>query len=158
MINAYLQNTSDLDDHVIHLLFSANRWELRDQLIKLLQSGTWVVLDRYVYSGIAFSIVKGLDEVWCRAPDIGLPEPDLILFLDVSEQVARSRGGFGKERYEKAELQKKVRAAFMKLFQGVEQVRIVDAGMSVEHVQKEIWRIVESELLSTAAGELRAIQ
>ena len=28
MIDAYLRSTSELDDHSIHLLFSANRWEL----------------------------------------------------------------------------------------------------------------------------------
>jgi dTMP kinase len=27
MIDAYLQNANELDDHAIHLLFSANRWE-----------------------------------------------------------------------------------------------------------------------------------
>jgi dTMP kinase len=29
MIDAYLQNTENLDDHAVHLLFSANRWEAR---------------------------------------------------------------------------------------------------------------------------------
>lgn len=29
MINAYLSNAAELDDHAIHLLFSANRWEKR---------------------------------------------------------------------------------------------------------------------------------
>ncbi|XP_021721386.1 thymidylate kinase-like [Chenopodium quinoa] len=29
MISAYLSNQSNLDDHTIHLLFSANRWEKR---------------------------------------------------------------------------------------------------------------------------------
>lgn len=29
MISAYLSNQSQLDDHTIHLLFSANRWEKR---------------------------------------------------------------------------------------------------------------------------------
>lgn len=28
MIDAYLRSQSELDDHAIHLLFSANRWEL----------------------------------------------------------------------------------------------------------------------------------
>lgn len=28
MINSYLQSESELDDRAIHLLFSANRWEL----------------------------------------------------------------------------------------------------------------------------------
>jgi dTMP kinase len=27
MINSYLQSKSELDDHAIHLLFAANRWE-----------------------------------------------------------------------------------------------------------------------------------
>jgi dTMP kinase len=29
MIDAYLRSAEELDDHVIHLLFSANRWEAR---------------------------------------------------------------------------------------------------------------------------------
>lgn len=28
MIDAYLRSQSEMDDHAIHLLFSANRWEL----------------------------------------------------------------------------------------------------------------------------------
>jgi dTMP kinase len=28
MIDAYLQSKADMDDHAIHLLFSANRWEV----------------------------------------------------------------------------------------------------------------------------------
>lgn len=27
MINGFLQNTTDIDDRCVHLLFSANRWE-----------------------------------------------------------------------------------------------------------------------------------
>ncbi len=33
MISSYLNNNSQLDDHTIHLLFSANRWEKRFLLI-----------------------------------------------------------------------------------------------------------------------------
>jgi len=35
MISAYLTNASQLDDHTIHLLFSANRWEKRFVLLFL---------------------------------------------------------------------------------------------------------------------------
>lgn len=28
LISAYLEKKSDLEDHTVHLLFSANRWEL----------------------------------------------------------------------------------------------------------------------------------
>ena len=47
MINAYLTNTADLDDHAIHLLFSANRWEKSAAITKLLHEGVTVVVDRW---------------------------------------------------------------------------------------------------------------
>ena len=53
-IDKYLKGTSELDDHVIHLLFSANRWEMLSELRKNLESGTHVVVDRYAFSGVAF--------------------------------------------------------------------------------------------------------
>ena len=33
MIDAYLRSAEELDDRVIHLLFSANRWEARFCLV-----------------------------------------------------------------------------------------------------------------------------
>ena len=61
---------------------------------------------RYAYSGVAFSAAKdGLSLDWCRQPDRGLPRPDVVYFLDVSPEEAAKRGGFGEERYEKAEFQ-----------------------------------------------------
>jgi hypothetical protein len=44
MISSYLSNKSQLDDHTIHLLFSANRWENRFVMLflcSLLCSGLW---------------------------------------------------------------------------------------------------------------------
>ena len=78
-----------------------------------------VIADRYAFSGIAFSASKveasgeapKLPFEWCRVPDIGLPAPDLVLFLDIAPEQARLRGGFGEERYEKEEMQARVRQA-----------------------------------------------
>lgn len=58
MINQYLQGSCELDDHVIHLLFSANRWEVAKNIEKLLNEGITLIVDRYLYSGIAFSAAK----------------------------------------------------------------------------------------------------
>ena len=33
----------------------------------------------------------GLSIDWCKQPDVGLPAPDLVCFLDVSEEVAIKR-------------------------------------------------------------------
>ncbi|KAL8278595.1 hypothetical protein RQP46_009087 [Phenoliferia psychrophenolica] len=109
MIDSYLTQKSELDDRAIHLLFSANRWERASEILKDLEAGTTVVCDRYAFSGIAFSAVKGLSYTWCLSPDIGLPSPDLVLFLDLSPTAAAARGGFGEERYETAEVQRKTK-------------------------------------------------
>lgn len=44
---------------MIHLLFSANRWERAKNIIKTLEAGVTVIVDRYCYSGVAFSAAKG---------------------------------------------------------------------------------------------------
>lgn len=58
LIDEFLQKKKDLDDHVVHLLFSANRWECIEKIKKEIESGTTVLIDRYVYSGIAYSSAK----------------------------------------------------------------------------------------------------
>ena len=44
----------------------------------------------------------------CLAPDVGLPAPDVVIYLDLPIDEAEKRGGFGSERYEKREMQVKV--------------------------------------------------
>lgn len=55
---------------------------------------------------------------WAKAPEVGLPRPDLVLFLDLDERVARERGGWGGEVYEKGEMQRRVRELFWDLNMG----------------------------------------
>lgn len=44
MISSYLTNDSHLDDHAIHLLFSANRWEKRLNFCILLEFHVSIIL------------------------------------------------------------------------------------------------------------------
>eukprot|EP00262_Sarcandra_glabra_P006543 TRINITY_DN1887_c0_g1_i5.p1 TRINITY_DN1887_c0_g1~~TRINITY_DN1887_c0_g1_i5.p1 ORF type:complete len:231 (-),score=20.86 TRINITY_DN1887_c0_g1_i5:359-1051(-) len=108
MISSYLANKSQLDDRTIHLLFSANRWEKRSLMESKLRSGINLVVDRYSYSGVVFSAAKGLDIEWCKAPEMGLLAPDLVVYLDIPPEKASERGGYGEERYEQLEFQRKV--------------------------------------------------
>jgi dTMP kinase len=107
IIDSYLkQQSNHLDDHAIHLLFSANRWESASTIANHLRSGTTVVCDRYAYSGVAFSASKVKSDTtvaakdpvlnleWCKAPDRGLPAPDCVIFLDLSPGEAEQRGGY----------------------------------------------------------------
>ncbi|ESK89941.1 thymidylate kinase [Moniliophthora roreri MCA 2997] len=156
MIDSYLKSHSELDDHAIHLLFSANRWELASQIESHLQSGTIVLCDRYAFSGIAFSASKGLSYEWCRAPDVSLPSPDLTLFLDISPEKAQERGGYGEERYEKQEMQRRVREVFSRLgsetLQSGRNWQVIDAGNDRDKVAADIWTHVEPLLNGTDAS------
>ncbi|XP_013107617.1 thymidylate kinase [Stomoxys calcitrans] len=112
VINAYLTNKQQLNDETIHLLFTANRWEHKNEIIEQLNSGTTLVVDRYSYSGIAYSTAKGMSKEWCMGPETGLPRPDLVFYLKTSIDALLDRGNFGEERYEREEFQQKVGKVF----------------------------------------------
>jgi dTMP kinase len=178
LINSYLQSSSNLDDRAVHLLFSANRWEAADNLTQQLAEGKHVVCDRYAYSGVAFSSAKvqkdgetpKLPLDWCQAPDVGLPAPDCVIFLDLSPTEAESRGGYGGERYEKRDMQVRVRqrfsdlqkmdeAAFVAAVSDEDQAEqrvpwhVVDAAQSVAQVESDIWAIVQETMEKVQAGK-----
>lgn len=106
----------------------------RKEIEDALKKGQHVVVDRYAYSGVAFSsgegsqaiggggdgsqgccshtvsclhsspsrphcaAKKGMDQDWCKAPDAGLPMPDIIFYMNLSAEAAAARGGYGAER------------------------------------------------------------
>ncbi|KAK7420221.1 Thymidylate kinase [Neonectria punicea] len=176
MIDAYLKSDVEMEDHVIHLLFSANRWEAVSLIQSLLAAGTTILCDRYYHSGIVYSAAKQnatLPLSWARAPEQGLPRPDLVLFLDLEEAQAKARGGWGGEVYEKAETQRRVRELFWALSMGGKDINaevsglegavwkqeeedlvVVDAGGSVEEVAEALWQKVQGRVEQVEKGEL----
>ena len=118
VINDYLQQTIEASDEVIHLLFLANRWEAQREIAHDLLRGTTLVIDRYAYSGVAFSSAKGLDIEWCKAPDHGLLKPDAVFFLDLPVAEAKLRGNYGEERYERESFQLRVQQQYTILRMG----------------------------------------
>lgn len=155
LINTYLTNKSLLlNDQAAHLLFSANRWELSEQIKNDLNDGITVVLDRYVYSGIAYSSAKGLDFDWCYAPDKGLPKPDLTIFLKFENEENSNRSGFGEERYEVVEFQRKVKLQFEEFTGNREWCPLFVDGLDREQVHSRIWDLIEPTIKSVQDKEL----
>lgn len=136
MISSYLSSETELDDRTVHLLFSANRWEKRSLMEAKLKAGRTLVVDRYSYSGVAFSAAKGLDLNWCKAPEVGLPAADLVLYLNIPAEVAAERGGYGNERYEKLDFQNQVSKQYRALRDHTWQD--IDATYSMDEVQNMI--------------------
>jgi len=111
LIDDYLQRKLELNDHTIHLLFSANRWENIDAMRAKLLQGCTLIVDRYAYSGVAFSQAKGLDHSWCQSCDVGLIKPDLVLYFHRNQQ-SNALEYTGDERYETKQFQEKVESFF----------------------------------------------
>lgn len=157
MITSYLQGKSQIEDHVVHLLFSANRWEFAQEIESNIAAGITVISDRYIHSGMVYSAAKenpSLTLEWARTPDIGLPKPDVVVFLDLEPEVARERGGFGEERYEKEEMQKRVRDLYTRIRRDEKEgIVVVDAGRELMEVENGVWKCVEKIIEDVEAGK-----
>ncbi|XP_071950227.1 thymidylate kinase-like [Antedon mediterranea] len=138
VIDKYLKKEIEMEVHAARLLFAANVWEAVPKITKLVESGTTVVIDRYAYSGLAYSaaLPVGLNFAWCKASYSGVPRPDLVLFLDISTKDAATRGGFGEERYEQTELQSKVSKNY-ELLRDEDWVTVA-AGRTIDEIHQEI--------------------
>ena len=144
VINSYLKGQIDAPDEVIHLLFSANRWEHSERIKEKLQGGISLVVDRYAHSGAAYTGAKGLDQEWCCNPDRGLPKPDLVVFLDVRPSKSAERSGFGNERYENIVFQQDVYKAYERLL------------FSPKHCEQhggEVWSIDSDQMTEKCLAE-----
>ena len=139
MISKFLKGEYGGNDAVhpqlVALLFAEDRHDAAAQIGDWLQKGCTVVLDRYVYSNIAFQTAKVADpekastlREWIFNLEYNffkIPQPDLNLFLDVpidfvESELQHARCGSDRDYLQGAqdiheadiEFQKKVRAVY----------------------------------------------
>ncbi|XP_062371551.1 thymidylate kinase [Sardina pilchardus] len=148
LISSYLERKSNLEDHTVHLLFSANRWELVPEIKEKLEQGISLVVDRYAFSGVAFTSAKpGFCLDWCKSPDVGLPKPDLVMFLKLNPAEAEGRGEFGTERYETTVFQRTVQSRFEQLMKDPSiNWQVIDAARTIEDVHTDIKEHTENAI------------
>ncbi|KAL8426999.1 hypothetical protein ACSSS7_007936 [Eimeria intestinalis] len=160
MINEVLSGNNRLPAQALHLLFAANRWEAQPQITNCLQEGYVIVLDRYSFSGVAYSTTAAnmlaekasegapapvgssvcvpLTREFAMMTEKGLPAPDRVFFLNVKPEEAKGRGGFGEEVYETLELQHRIYEAYSS-FRGLPYWRVLSAsGVTKEKLHETI--------------------
>ncbi|KAF5921541.1 hypothetical protein HPG69_009109 [Diceros bicornis minor] len=156
LLSSYLEKKNEMENHSVHLLFSANRWEQVPLIKEKLSQGITLVVDRYAFSGVAYTSAKAdfsLD--WCKQPDVGLPKPDLVVFLQLKLAEAATRGKFGCERYENRTFQESVSQRFHQLMGDTTlNWKMVDASKSIEDVHKEICELCENTIWAAAQKPL----
>src|SRR5438034_11497607 len=77
-----LQGERDYGPDVMQLLYVANRYERKDEIVRWLEGGLTLVCDRYLASSIAYGEAQGVDPVWLSEIQKYLPPPDLTVLLD----------------------------------------------------------------------------
>jgi len=86
---------------VMQLMYVANRYERRADMIRWLADGVVVVCDRYMASSVAYGEAQGLDPVWLTEMQRFLPAADLTILLDIVPETAVQRKAAGRDRYER---------------------------------------------------------
>src|SRR5436190_22320051 len=63
-IGRALRGERDYTADVMQLLYVANRYEWKGQILRAKQAGTVLICDRYLASSIAYGDAQGLDREW----------------------------------------------------------------------------------------------
>ncbi len=137
------------------LLMFAARLEHIEQVIKpALNSGKWVVSDRFSDASFAYQGGgRGLD--WDKLSQLeqwvhGDLQPDLTLFFDVPVEVARQRltnnnAALDRFEQEQADFFERVRAAYhRRVQQNPQRYIVIDAARSMDEVKLRLEKIVSS--------------
>jgi len=141
LISRFLRGDFGSNDQVhpqlVALLFAEDRHGAAEEIQRTLADGCHVLLDRYVYSNIAYQCAKlSSDEEseslrnWILSTEYGefsLPKPDLNIFLDVpigfiAENLAHNRNGDDRDYLDGAQdiheadldFQRRVRAMYLR--------------------------------------------
>jgi len=130
------------------LLFAADRVDHIEREVKpMLDEGKIVVLDRYLYSSLAYQGAAGLDLKWIMEINKMAPKPDLAIYLDVPVEVIMMRIQKRQRRsiMESLETQLKVREIYLKLVKEG-YLLLIDGNRSIEEVSQDIQRIAVETL------------
>jgi dTMP kinase len=158
---------SAVDPYLVALIYAGDRKDAADQIRQWLQQGYTVLLDRYVYSNIAFQCAKveGMDKQqelrdWILNLEYGyhqIPKPDINILLNVPFSFTQKKLTAGREGAERnylqgmadiheadLDFQKRVRDMYLWQAETCPDLKIIDCvdhsgGMrSPDHISQQI--------------------
>jgi dTMP kinase len=149
------QHTGMAEETELLLMFAARAEHLQRKILPALQSGTWVLCDRftdasYAYQGAARGIARERIALLERYVQGDL-RPDLTLLLDLPVEIGLARAG---DRSAPDRFEKEQRSFFEKVRQGYlaiaseepERVKVIDASPALAQVQQQIARVMQAFL------------
>lgn len=141
-IKQFLDGKRNYPDEVKMMLLSANRWEKKGEIEKMVSKGTTVIMNRYYQSNLVYGISKGLKLDWLLSLDKGLPKADLVILIDIRPKTLVSRSKNVVDTFEKdLELIRRVKKNY-RILANKFNWRIVEGEKSVDEVHGQVLRIV----------------
>jgi dTMP kinase len=141
-----LQGERDYGADVMQLLYIANRYERKPDLLRWLEGGVTLVCDRYLASSVAYGEASGLDAAWLVEIQRFLPPPSLTILLDIAPETAAIRKAVDRDRYERdLALQARVRQSY-RARAADEQWVVLDGERPRDQIAADVLSAVRSRL------------
>ena len=141
-IKQFLDGKRNYPDEVKMTLLSANRWEKKGEIEKMVSKGITVIMNRYYQSNLVYGISKGLKLDWLLSLDKGLPKADLVIVIDIRPKTLASRSKNVVDTFEKdLELIRRVKKNY-RILANKFNWRTVEGEKSVDEVHGQVLRIV----------------
>ena len=145
-IRKFLNGKNNFPLEVQHMLLSANRWEKKETILNILNTGTTIIMDRYYQSNLVYGLSNGLDLDWLANLDKGLPKEDLVIILEISSNTSNTRVINHRDIFEKNNnLLIKVKKNYQKLAQ-IYGWYIIDGERSIKDVHQNICNLLRREI------------
>ena len=141
-IGRALRGERDYGPDVMQLLYVANRYEYKGDILREKDSGTIIVCDRYLASSIAYGEAQGLDATWLTEIQKYLPQPDITFLLDIPPEVSARRKTADRDKYERdLSLLGRVRESYLRQAKAAGWVRL-DAARSPDQIAEDVWAAI----------------
>ena len=140
-----LRGERDYTADVMQLLYVANRYEYKQEILRQRDAGTVLVCDRYLASSVAYGEALGLDAQWLIDIQRYLPQPDLTVLLDIPPDVSARRKTADRDKFERdLVLLARVRDSYLR--QAAQGWLRLDADRDRDDVARDVWAAVASAL------------
>src|SRR5262245_33888176 len=141
-----LQGEREYGPDVMQLLYVANRYERKPDLLRWLEGGLMLVCDRYVASSIAYGEAFGLDPAWLTDMQKYLPPPLLTILLDIAPETAVTRKSVDRDRYERdLAMQARVRDSYRRQAAAADWL-VIDGERSKDAIADDVFTAVQQRL------------
>ena len=145
-IRMFLDGRRSYSSEVQHMLLSVNRWEKKEEIEKMLQNGTIIIMDRYYQSNIVYGLSNGLDLNWLINLDKGLPKEDIVIILDIDPETSYKRVNRNRDLFEKnLKFLSNVKQNYQKLSQ-IYNWNIINGEETVEKIHLKTSSLVKEKL------------